>query len=146
MTMEVRHFVLAPDGAIREFSPAEAALIATGSNKLPEFAERRVRYLQVSWDDEAAAEKMPHAWTDGPQTPLLRRQLQHRLAPHCLQAERLANMAAQEVRITSFDGLTLFARRLYDAYLPRPDLAARLGCDGVHIGQTDGIAVSEFVF
>ena len=56
MTMEVRHFVLAPDGAIREFSPAEAALIAAGSNKLPEFAERRVRYLQVSWDDEAAAE------------------------------------------------------------------------------------------
>lgn len=56
MTMEVRHFVLAPDGAIREFSPEEAALIAAGSSKLPEFAERRIRYLQVSWDDEAAAE------------------------------------------------------------------------------------------
>ena len=58
MTMEVRHFVLAPDGAIREFSPEEAALIAAGSNKLPEFAERRVRYLQVSWDDEPAATEM----------------------------------------------------------------------------------------
>jgi len=56
MSMEVRHYVLAPSGEIREFSPEEAALIAAGSNRLPEFAERRVRYLQVSWDDEAATE------------------------------------------------------------------------------------------
>ena len=56
MSTEIRHFVLSQDGAIREFSPEEAALIAAGSNKLPEFAESRVRYLQVSWDDEASNE------------------------------------------------------------------------------------------
>lgn len=52
MSTEIRHYVLGQDGTIREFSPEEAALIAAGANKLPEFAERRVRYLQVSWDDE----------------------------------------------------------------------------------------------
>ncbi|GAC1625299.1 MAG: hypothetical protein NVS9B10_12110 [Nevskia sp.] len=56
MSTEIRHFVLGQDGSIREFSPEEAALIAAGSNKLPEFAETRVRYLQVSWDDEATTE------------------------------------------------------------------------------------------
>ncbi len=56
MSTEIRHFVLGQDGSIREFSPEEAALIAAGSNKLPEFAATRVRYLQVSWDDEATTE------------------------------------------------------------------------------------------
>jgi hypothetical protein len=56
MSTEIRHFVLTHGGEIREFSSDEAALIAAGSNRLPEFAERRMRYLQVSWDDEAAAE------------------------------------------------------------------------------------------
>lgn len=56
MSMEIRHFVLGQDGSIREFSPEEAALIAVGANRLPEFAERRVRYLQVSWDDETSSE------------------------------------------------------------------------------------------
>lgn len=56
MSTEIRHFVLGQDGSIREFSPEEAALIAAGANKLPEFAESRVRYLQVSWDDEATSE------------------------------------------------------------------------------------------
>jgi len=56
MSTEIRHFVLSEDGSIREFSPEEAALIAAGANKLPEFAESRVRYLQVSWDDEATSE------------------------------------------------------------------------------------------
>ena len=56
MSMEIRHFVLTQDGEIREFSSDEAAQIAAGANRLPEFAERRMRYLQVSWDTEAAAE------------------------------------------------------------------------------------------
>ncbi|MCK9193021.1 MAG: hypothetical protein M0P19_04025 [Nevskia sp.] len=56
MSTEIRHFVLSEDGNIREFSPEEAALIAAGANKLPEFAESRVRYLQVSWDDEVSNE------------------------------------------------------------------------------------------
>lgn len=56
MSMEIRHFVLTQDGEIREFSADEAAQIAAGANRLPEFAQRRVRYLQVSWDNEGAAE------------------------------------------------------------------------------------------
>jgi hypothetical protein len=56
MSTEIRHFVLTQSGEIREFSSEEAALIAAGSNRLPEFAERRVRYLQVSWDEDTAPE------------------------------------------------------------------------------------------
>jgi hypothetical protein len=56
MSTEIRHFVLTQSGEIHEFSADEAALIAAGSNRLPEFAESRVRYLQVSWSDEPAAE------------------------------------------------------------------------------------------
>ena len=56
MSTEIRHFVLTQAGEIREFSSDEAALIAAGSNRLPEFAERRLCYLQVSWDAEAAVE------------------------------------------------------------------------------------------
>jgi hypothetical protein len=56
MSTEIRHFVLTQDGEIREFSSDEAAQIAAGANRLPEFAERRMRYLQVSWDTETAAE------------------------------------------------------------------------------------------
>ena len=56
MSTEIRHFVLSQDGEIREFSSDEAAQIAAGANRLPEYAQRRMRYLQVSWDDEAASE------------------------------------------------------------------------------------------
>jgi hypothetical protein len=56
MSTEIRHFVLTSGGEIREFSSDEAALIAAGANRIPEFAERRMRYLQVSWDDESSAE------------------------------------------------------------------------------------------
>jgi len=56
MSTEIRHFVFGQDGSVREFSATEAALIAAGANKLPEFAESKVRYLQVSWDDEATSE------------------------------------------------------------------------------------------
>ncbi len=56
MSTETRHFVLSQDGSIREFTPEEAALIAAGSNRLPEFAECRMRYLQVTWEDASATE------------------------------------------------------------------------------------------
>lgn len=49
--MNIRHFLLTPEGGIREFSAEQAASIATGSNRLPEFAGRDVRYLQLSLDN-----------------------------------------------------------------------------------------------
>lgn len=52
MNTEIRHYVLTPDGAIREFSADEAALIAAGANRVPEFADSDMRYLQVSWEPE----------------------------------------------------------------------------------------------
>ena len=53
---EVHHIVLTPDGGLREFSAELAARIAAGAGKLPEFAERRVRYLQVTVTDESDGE------------------------------------------------------------------------------------------
>ncbi len=49
--MQIRHFVLTAEGNIREFSTEQAALIAAGANKLPEFADQRVRYLQITLQD-----------------------------------------------------------------------------------------------
>jgi len=54
--MQTRHFVLSTDGSLREFSTEQAALIASGSDRLPEFAEQRVRYLQLTLDDAAETE------------------------------------------------------------------------------------------
>lgn len=53
MSTQVRHFVLTPEGGIREFSTEQAALIAAGAGRIPEFAECRVRYLQLTVDDSA---------------------------------------------------------------------------------------------
>ena len=55
-THEVHHLVLTPDGGIREFSPDQAASVAAGVRKLPEYAERRVRYVQVTVTDESEDE------------------------------------------------------------------------------------------
>lgn len=54
--MQIRHFVLTAVGEIREFSTEQAGLIATGSNKLPEFADQRLRYLQVTLEDSLETE------------------------------------------------------------------------------------------
>ena len=51
MNAQIRHFLLTPEGGIREFSTEQAALIAAGANRLPEFATRRIRYLQLTLDD-----------------------------------------------------------------------------------------------
>ena len=47
---QARHFIVQPGGAVREFSPEEAAGIVAGSERLPEYAACRLKYLQVQWD------------------------------------------------------------------------------------------------
>lgn len=54
--MHIRHFVLTQEGGIREFTSEQTALVAAGAGTLPEFADRRMRYLQVSVDDENGPE------------------------------------------------------------------------------------------
>jgi hypothetical protein len=49
--MQIRHFLLTPEGGIREFTAEQAASIAAGANRLPEFAGCDIRYLQLSMDD-----------------------------------------------------------------------------------------------
>ncbi len=54
--MHIRHFILTAAGDIREFSTEQAALIAAGANSIPEFADQRLRYLQVSLEDASEHE------------------------------------------------------------------------------------------
>lgn len=56
MSTQIRHFLLTPDGRLREFSAEQAARIAAGAGKLPEFAQRRVRYLQLTVSTESGDE------------------------------------------------------------------------------------------
>lgn len=56
MSTEVRHFLITSDGGIREFTPEQAAKVAAGSSRLPELADRRVRYLQLTVDDTEVGE------------------------------------------------------------------------------------------
>lgn len=55
MSQQIRHFVLTPEGGIREFSPEQAALIAAGNEILPEFAGHDLRYLQLTLNDNASS-------------------------------------------------------------------------------------------
>jgi hypothetical protein len=55
-THEVHHIVLTPEGNLREFPADLAARVAAGAGKLPEFAERRVRYVQVTVTDASEGE------------------------------------------------------------------------------------------
>jgi hypothetical protein len=52
MSNHVRHFVLTGEG-IREFTAEQAAKVAAGAGKMPEFADSRVRYLQLTLDEGA---------------------------------------------------------------------------------------------
>lgn len=54
--MQIRHFVLTASGSIREFSTEQAALIAAGADTLPEFADQKLRYLQVTLEDSSETE------------------------------------------------------------------------------------------
>jgi hypothetical protein len=56
MTIQTRHFLLTQDGSVREFTAEQAALIAAGANRLPEYAQRRLRYLQVTLNEAQDAE------------------------------------------------------------------------------------------
>ncbi len=56
MSNSVRHFVLTGDGRIREFSAEQAAKVAAGARLVPELADSKARYLQLTLDDEADAE------------------------------------------------------------------------------------------
>ena len=56
MSTQTRHFLLTPEGSIREFSAEQAAHVAAGANRLPEFAGHRVRYLQVTVNDDNSRE------------------------------------------------------------------------------------------
>jgi len=49
---QTSHFVLTPDGGVREFSADLAARVAAGSGRLPEYADSRVRYLQITVSTE----------------------------------------------------------------------------------------------
>jgi hypothetical protein len=53
---EVHHLLLTPEGGMREFTPEVAAKVAAGASKLPEYAERNVRYVQVTVTDESDGE------------------------------------------------------------------------------------------
>lgn len=52
MSTQTRHFLLTPDGGISEFSADTAARVATGAQSMPQFADRSLRYLQLTVDDE----------------------------------------------------------------------------------------------
>lgn len=52
LNMATKHFVLTNDDRLEEFSDEEAARVANGSDLLPQFAETRVRYVQVAFDDD----------------------------------------------------------------------------------------------
>lgn len=56
MSNYVRHFVLTGDGRIRELPPEQAALVAAGAGRMPEFAAKRVRYLQLILDEDSGIE------------------------------------------------------------------------------------------
>lgn len=56
LSTHIHHFVLTPDGRLREFSPEQAAKVAAGAGKLPEFADHSVRYLQVTVSRESDEE------------------------------------------------------------------------------------------
>lgn len=53
MSTFVRHFLITPQGGIREFTTEQAALVAAGASRLPEFADSRLRYLQVTVDESS---------------------------------------------------------------------------------------------
>lgn len=52
----IRHYVLTPDGAIREFSADETTSVAVGTDRIPEFAGSDLRYLLVSWEPQGENE------------------------------------------------------------------------------------------
>ncbi|GEM_PF-707169 len=56
--MLIKHYVLTDDGRIREYSSEEAFGAASGMGRIPELADRKVRYLQVRFDDEVDTDSL----------------------------------------------------------------------------------------
>jgi hypothetical protein len=56
--MQVKHYILSDDGRIAEFSTEEAFKVANRLCALPQYADSRLRYVQVQFDepDESAAD------------------------------------------------------------------------------------------
>lgn len=63
--MSVRHFLLAQDGSMEEFTEAQAAAVADGSQQLPRFADKKLRYVQVAYEDRANEDGEIHVRTMG---------------------------------------------------------------------------------
>lgn len=63
--MPTRHFVLTQDSTIEEFSEEQASRVAEGSDTLPRFADKRLRYVQVDFDDDADSNGELHVRTLG---------------------------------------------------------------------------------
>lgn len=49
--MATKHYLLTEDGCIKEFSEQEAAQVASGATPLPRYADKRLRYVQVAFED-----------------------------------------------------------------------------------------------
>lgn len=90
MTHDVRHFILTPDGDVREFSADEAASVAAGGGSLPEFAMHRLRYLQVAVESD-----------EGPEIRVL-------TAGACLEFDELGRVSAAETPETEEERLSKF--------------------------------------
>lgn len=63
--MSTHHFLLTQEGSIEEFSEAEASEVAEGKRDLPQFAEKRLRYVQVAYEDQANENGEIHVKTMG---------------------------------------------------------------------------------
>lgn len=63
--MSTRHFLLTHDGSIEEFTEDEASAVAEGKRDLPRFADKRLRYVQVAFDDAANDDGEIHVRTLG---------------------------------------------------------------------------------
>ncbi|MDN5937531.1 MAG: hypothetical protein L0H83_02590 [Salinisphaera sp.] len=62
--MATKHFLLTLDGRIEEYSETQAARVATGEAPLPQYAEQRLRYVQVAFDETSQAGEL-HVYTMG---------------------------------------------------------------------------------
>lgn len=49
--LPLKHYVLTPDGIIKEFSTPEAMTVANGSRRLPDLAGVDAHYVQIQVDD-----------------------------------------------------------------------------------------------
>lgn len=63
--MATRHFLLTHDGRIEEYSESQAASVAAGLSPLPQYADKRLRYVQVAFDEAERHQGELHVYTMG---------------------------------------------------------------------------------